>query len=103
MLGLLSIFGLLGTILILPILLIGLVLRIAFRIVLLPFEILGALFGIAIVGIVLLALGLGFTAVLGAVTLGGVLLSLAPLALFAIVIWALFRILRGRRGPHVTG
>jgi hypothetical protein len=97
MFGLLFLGGLVAAALVLPLLMIGLVLKLVFRLVFLPFQILGGLLGVGIVGLVLTVLGLAFGAVLGSLTLVGLLFAAFPLLALALLIWGLIHLFRGRK------
>ncbi len=98
----LFVIGLVGLVLALPLMLVGLVVKLAFKIILLPLHLLGALIGVGVVGLVLVALGIAFGAVVGALALTGLLFSLGPLLVLGLVIWVLFRVLRGGKGSRTT-
>jgi len=100
MLELLFLVGLVGAIVLFPLLLIGLVLKLVFRLILIPFEILGALIGAGIVGLVLVVLGIVFGVVLGGLTLAGLFLSVLPLALVGLAVWVLVRLIRGKKSTQ---
>jgi hypothetical protein len=97
MLGALLLIGLVGAVLALPLLLVGFVLKLVFRIILIPFEILGAILTVGVLGLAFLVLGLSFGAVIGAVTLVGCLVAAVPVLILGLAIWGLFRLLRGRK------
>ena len=97
MFGLLALLALLGGLLVLPVLIVGLVLRLVFRLVLFPFHLLGAVIGLGVAGLVLGVIAFAGALVVGALTLVGALFSLAPILLVALLIWTLVKLLRGRR------
>ncbi len=103
MFGMFLLIGLAALLLAFPLMLVGLVLRVAFKILFLPFEILGALIGIGILGIVLIVLGIAFGAVIGAVTLAGLAVAGMPVILAALAVWILFRLLRGKKHTPAAG
>jgi len=98
MLELLVLGGLVGAVVLLPLMLVGLVLRLAFHIVLLPLEILGGLLGAGIIGMVLGLLGLVFLLIFGVLAAAGILVAIGPLLVVALLLWLVLR-RRGDRGP----
>jgi hypothetical protein len=101
MFGFLFLGGLIAAVVALPLLLIGLVLRVVFRLVFLPFHILGALLGVGILGLILTVLGLAFGLVVGSLALVPLLVGALPVLLLGLAIWGLVRLLRGgRRHPQ---
>ncbi len=97
MFGLLITIGILGALLILPLLLIGGLLRLVLHIAVFPFHLLGAVLGLGIAGVVLAVIGIVIAVVLGAITLVGAIVFGGPVLLAVLVIWALLRLLRGER------
>jgi hypothetical protein len=102
MFGLLFLGGLIAAVVALPLFLIGVVLRLVFRLVFLPFHILGALLGLGVIGLVLTVLGIAFGVVLGSLTLVGLLTAGFPVILVGLLIWGLIRLLRGPKRTQTT-
>lgn len=92
---------------VLPLMLIGLALKALVWILVLPFRILGALFGIfaGVAGVVLKIAGFGLALLLGlfATAVTVVFLPLLPLLLIALFVWLLVKLLRPRPVPVVSG
>ncbi len=99
MLTLMFVVGLIAALVVLPLILLGALLRLAFHIVLLPFGILGGLLGLGIAGIVLSVVGIVLFAVFGLIAAAGLLVFFGPLILVALILWA---VLRHRRRPTAT-
>jgi hypothetical protein len=102
MFGLLFLGGLIAAVVALPLFLIGVVLRLVFHLVFLPFHILGALLGLGVIGLVLTVLGVAFGVVLGSLTLVGLLTAGLPVILVGLAIWGLIRLLRGPKRTRTT-
>ena len=92
--------GILGAIILLPLLLVAGLLRLIFHIVMIPLHLAGALIGIVVGGVALAVVSLVIAVVVGTLTLAGAVTFLGPLAVLALVvggaIWLVAR-LAGRR------
>jgi hypothetical protein len=102
MLGLLVIGGLVLGVVLLPLILLGWALRMVFHIVLFPFGILGALFGLGIAGLVLTLVGVVLFVVFGLIAATGALLVFGPLLLVALLLWLVLRNRRRGSRPPAT-
>ncbi len=100
MFELLVLLGLIGAVVVLPLLLVGLALRIVFHLVLWPLGLVGALLGLTIAVLVLAPLALVAALLLGAVTLAGALCAGLPLLLLGLLVYGLVRLLRRERNSE---
>jgi hypothetical protein len=100
MLGLLVIGGLVASLVLLPLIVLGWVLRVVFHIILFPFGMLGALVGLGIAGLVLTLVGVVLFVAFGLVAATGALAIFGPLILAALVLWLILR--PRRRKSHPT-
>jgi hypothetical protein len=100
MLELLFLVALAGAVILLPLVVIGLVLRLVFHLVLLPFKLLGAIIGLGVTGLVFAVLAVVLALVIGTLTLVGAIVAGAPILLLAGIIWGLVRL--ARREKKVT-
>jgi membrane-anchored protein YejM (alkaline phosphatase superfamily) len=73
---------------------VGIVLRLVFSIVLLPFRLLGAIIGLGVAGLVFAVLAVVLALIIGTLTLVGAVVAGAPILLLAGIIWGLVRLLR---------
>ena len=97
MFGLLTLLAVVGGLLALPVVIVGFVLRLVFRLALFPFQLLGAVIGLGVAGLVLGVLAVAIALVVGALTLVGAIFSFAPILLVGLLIWSLVRLLRGHK------
>jgi hypothetical protein len=97
MLEVLFLLALVGAVIILPVVVIGLVLRLLFHVILLPFKLLGVIIGLGAAGIAFAVVAVVLGLVVGALTLVGALVAGAPILLFGGLIWGLVRLLRRER------
>ncbi len=102
MFGLLFALVLIGGILVLPLLVIGGLLRLVFHVAIFPFQLLGAILGLGIAGLVLGVVALVVGLVMGAIGLVGAIFFAPPILLAVLVVWALIRLLRGNQRTRQT-
>lgn len=95
MFGLFTLLVLAAGLLVLPVLIVGLLLRLAFNLLLFPFHLLAGIIGLGVAGLVLGVIALVGGLIVGALTLLGGLVSMLPILLVAALLWSLYRLLRG--------
>ena len=113
MLELIFVLGLLGAVVVLPIVGVFLLLRFIFDVVMVPIQILGAILGVIVAGVILLVAGVLVGPLLGVFSVGlclaalptiaiTLLLVAAPVALVALIAYGLYRLLRPHKEESAT-
>jgi flagellar biogenesis protein FliO len=95
---LMFVLGALGALIVLPLIIVGLVLKLVLRIVFFPIEILAGVLGLVVAGLVLGALGLAAGVLVGALSLAGILTLAVPIGVIGLAVWLVVRLIRPPRG-----